>query len=186
MASGDDAEMRLHTWTRLKCRHSSLFLEVGGDMECAQLQQASYKDWDNQLFRFEPRSDSYGVLRVKHSSMVLDVCGGSSTNGAQLIQHTEHFGDNQLFRFHATAHGAGFFRAKHSGKVIGVRDASKDEGAEVQQWDECGVDNQAFSPESAHAAAANRIQVRRSPQTPCPSHHAKSSHPHLNPITNKS
>ena len=35
-------------------------------------------------------------------------------------------------------------------------------------------------------AAANGIQVRHSLQKPCPPHHAKSSHPHLNPITNKS
>ena len=54
---------------------------------------------DNQLFKFEPLGDGWGLLRIKHSGKVLDVDGGSQEDGACILQWTMHGGANQLLKF---------------------------------------------------------------------------------------
>ncbi|MEZ4542238.1 MAG: RICIN domain-containing protein, partial [Chloroflexota bacterium] len=85
-----------------------------------------------------------GALSARHSGQPLDVTGGSTAGGAQIIQWPYHGGDNQLFHLEPLDDGSYRLVAVHSGKVLDVTAASTENGAKVIQWDWHGGPNQRF------------------------------------------
>lgn len=82
------------------------------------------------------------LIVALHSGKCLDVTGGSTANGAQVIQWTCHGGANQ--RWTALYAGGGYYylRAQHSGKCADVAGGSTANGAKVIQWTCHGGANQ--------------------------------------------
>lgn len=102
---------------------------------------------DNQLWTFTTNVLATGeatAIYNKNSGLVLDVEGGSTSEGAQIIQFKEHLTnpDNQLWTFEmisftddaarpATAY---LIKNKKSGMVLDVKGASNEDGAPVIQF----------------------------------------------------
>ncbi|WP_175410257.1 RICIN domain-containing protein [Streptomyces sp. TRM64462] len=95
---------------------------------------------DNQKFQVRPAGGEYVTLVPQHTlaegeahRKCLDVRGGSSDPGADIIQYECHGGDNQKFR--AVPSGSGYaLQAKHSGDFIGVADGNVVQSASPFVW----------------------------------------------------
>lgn len=82
----------------------------------------------------------YYQIRSVWSGKCLDITGGSSDNGANLIQYKcDTNSDNQKWRLYDANNGGIVIQAKHSGRVLDVKGASLSNGAEVVQWDFGGI-----------------------------------------------
>ena len=84
------------------------------------------------------------VLQSRHSGLVLDIEGRSTSNGALLVQETRTDATNQQFRFADAGSGYYTIEARHSGLVLDVSGASTANGADVVQWTRTGGTNQQF------------------------------------------
>jgi hypothetical protein len=102
---------------------------------------------DNQLWSFTNAVLATGeatAIYNKNSGLVLDVEGGSTAAGAQIIQFKEHLTnpDNQLWTFEeidftnelAKPVSAYLITNKKSGMVLDVKGASNENSAPVIQW----------------------------------------------------
>jgi hypothetical protein len=77
-----------------------------------------------------------------NSDLVLDVPGGSTEQGVQLVQWEPHFGTNQEFTFYQFADNAYVIISTVSGLALDVAGNSMDDGAPVIQWPWSGTANQ--------------------------------------------
>jgi nucleoid-associated protein YgaU len=89
--------------------------------------------------------DGYYQIVAKHSGKVLDVKGGSTDNGADIIQYHSTGADNQLWQFVPASGGYYQITSKHSGKVLDVKGGSTQDGAQVVQYQPTGGDNQLWN-----------------------------------------
>ncbi len=89
--------------------------------------------------------DIFGTITSKKSGLVLDVEGGSTSQGAHIIQWHSHGGDNQKFSFEKLEDGYYVIRSKKSGLVLDVAGNSTNPGGHIHQWQYHGGDNQRFS-----------------------------------------
>lgn len=85
--------------------------------------------------------ETYKLIN-RNSGKSLDVNGGSTADGADVIQWTYHGGNNQ--RWVITDVGGGSYRIinVNSGKALEVYDFSTADGGNVVQWTYHGADNQ--------------------------------------------
>lgn len=74
----------------------------------------------------------------------MDIEGGSTLDGGNLLQWDYHGADNQKFEFIPLGGGVYQILSVHSGKVLDVEGASTDNGANVLQWAIQGNSNQLF------------------------------------------
>lgn len=72
-------------------------------------------------------------IMVKHSSLNMDVDGGSYNNGAKIIQWSKGQGVNQQWTFIKTDPGYYKIVSQHSSKVLAVQNASMENGATIVQ-----------------------------------------------------
>lgn len=93
----------------------------------------------------DPVSGTYYSIVNRGSGKVLDVYGGSTRNGANLIQWPYKRSDNQQFRLIDLGNGYWLIEARHSGRVVDVADYSRSNGANVQQWDYLSGKNQQWA-----------------------------------------
>ena len=87
-------------------------------------------------------SQTYAIQAI-HSGKVLDLSGGSSTDGTQIIQYTLHYGLNQEWRFNAlSGNDQGYYRIRSilTGKCLDISGGSLFNGARLIQWT-CNSDN---------------------------------------------
>ena len=132
----------------IRIKHSGKVFDVeaASTDSYARVIQYSFHGGDNQMFRFEPGADGWGVIRMKHSMKVLDIKDGSCADGAVLQQWPEATGrgdhGNQLFKWEPRGDGWGVLKIKRSDKVLDVKDESVDDLASVIQWPEHGSANQ--------------------------------------------
>jgi LysM repeat protein len=89
--------------------------------------------------------DGYYQIVAKHSGKVLDVQGGSTDNGADIIQYHATGADNQLWQLVPASGGYYQITSKHSGKVLDVKGGSTQDGAQVVQYQPTGGDNQLWN-----------------------------------------
>lgn len=89
--------------------------------------------------------DGYYQIVAKHSGKVLDVKGGSTDNGADIIQYHATGADNQLWQPVPASGGYYQITSKHSGKVLDVKGGSTEDGAQVVQYQPTGGDNQLWN-----------------------------------------
>lgn len=74
------------------------------------------------------------TAKARHSGKCLDVSGGSTNNGANLIQWECHGGANQHFLVLPLGGGGALIVARHSGHCLDVSGGSTANGAAIIQW----------------------------------------------------
>jgi len=89
-------------------------------------------------------TSAWYVLVNRNSGRALDVGGGSSANGANLVQWPRSNSANQQFQFVDAGGGYYRLRARHSGKVLDVYGRSAADGGQIVQWADNGGTNQQF------------------------------------------
>ncbi|WP_433252600.1 RICIN domain-containing protein [Streptosporangium sp. CA-135522] len=89
-----------------------------------------------------PEARFSATLVARHSDKCLDVYGGSTRNGADVIQWTCTGGLNQDWSLVATDSGYYTIEAAHSGKCLDVYGGSTRNGADAIQWTCAGTPNQ--------------------------------------------
>ena len=90
---------------------------------------------------------SFPMLLARNSGKCLDVSGGSTVDGANLIQWPCHGSDNQRWKVQSTDDGYIMLQSKHSGKCLDVARESTVDGANMIQWSCHGRDNQKWKVE---------------------------------------
>jgi endoglucanase len=87
-------------------------------------------------------SSAYYRVINRNSNLVLDVIGGSTANGAQVIQGTWNGGNNQQWQI--IDNGGGYYRIinRNSAHALDVNAGSTANGANVIQWPWNGGNNQ--------------------------------------------
>lgn len=88
--------------------------------------------------------DGIYTMKSASSGMFLDIYGGLTTAGTQLIQWNENGGSNQKFLVENTMNGA-VITAVHSGLVLDIYGASATNGANLIQWTYHGGANQRWN-----------------------------------------
>jgi len=86
-------------------------------------------------------SDFYKIVN-RNSGKSIDVNGGSTNNGGNIIQWDYSGGNNQQWSFNATGNGYFSIVNRNSNKGLDVNGASTNAGAGIIQWDYSGGDNQ--------------------------------------------
>jgi hypothetical protein len=82
------------------------------------------------------------MIRNRNSSKAVDVNGGSTNNGGNIIQWDYSGGNNQQWIFNPQGNGYYAIINKNSNKALDVNGASNNAGAGIIQWDYSGGDNQ--------------------------------------------
>ncbi|WP_164520710.1 RICIN domain-containing protein [Bifidobacterium callimiconis] len=86
------------------------------------------------------------------TSRVIDVSGGSGSNGARLQIYDDNGTDAQLFRFKQVGNGVYTITNVNSGRVIDVANGSTGNGSTIQQWDSNGSAAQHWLVRTAEGA----------------------------------
>jgi cytochrome c len=107
----------------------------------------------SQTFAIELRG---AQIKPVHSDKCLDVSGGSTSAGTQIIQFPCTGGANQKWNIHDTGKGLHEIRAVHSDMCMDVSGASLDNGAAVIQFPCTGRTNQKF----LLTALGDRFRIR--------------------------
>lgn len=112
----------------------------------ATLIQFSCHGGANQTFKLTRLSN--GAYEIAASTLLLDIPGGSTANGAPVSLWTPNGGfDNQRFLLERQGSGNYLIRAKHSNLVFDVNGGSTADGAGVIQWPLHGGANQLWQVE---------------------------------------
>ncbi|MBE1878187.1 RICIN domain-containing protein [Myceligenerans pegani] len=88
------------------------------------------------------RTGTWYVLQSRHSGLVLDIEGRSTSAGAMLVQWNRTDATNQQFRFLDAGGGYYEIQARHSNLLLDVSARSTANGADVVQWSATGGTNQ--------------------------------------------
>ena len=86
---------------------------------------------------------TYRVVNV-NSGQAMDVAGGRTDDGADVLQWPYSGSDNQHWQVSQNDDGSYTLQAVHSGKVLDVDGWGTHDGANVHQWTDGGGDNQRF------------------------------------------
>lgn len=132
-------------------KHSGKAITVhqGSQEDGGNVNQWSFVQGNNQLFRLEDQGNGYYSIIAKHSGKALSVNSASQDDGANVDQWSFLQQNNQLFRLEDQGHGYYSIIAKHSGKAVTVNSCSQEDGGNVDQWRFLQGNNQlfAFKPE---------------------------------------
>jgi hypothetical protein len=124
---------------RIVNRNSGKPLAIAGNSTAdgaKAVQQSGTPTWT-----ISTTQDAY-TLRYTASGKVLDVNGGSSTQGLQLQQWSANGGTNQMWYLRPTSDGYYTIVSRSSGLAADVYAASTSDGAQVVQWTANGGTNQ--------------------------------------------
>ncbi len=83
----------------------------------------------------QPMSGRLYTLVNAGSGLAMDVAGGSTANGANVLQWTPNGGDNQTFTLRDLGNGYWSIRPSHSGRSLDVWEWSTKDGGTIKQWD---------------------------------------------------
>lgn len=89
------------------------------------------------------KTNNFRLINDK-SGLAVDVAGGSTEDGGDIVQTQVGGSESQEWSFNYN--GSGYFRitSKKSGKVVDVPDESTADGIELSQWESNGGDHQAW------------------------------------------
>ncbi|WP_281765128.1 RICIN domain-containing protein [Neptunitalea lumnitzerae] len=93
-------------------------------------------------------ANTHFKITNRNSGKVIDVNGGSTTNGGSIIQWDYSGGDNQLWSFTIDQNNSFTISNKNSNKVLDVNNASTEAGAGIIQWESSQSDNQKWIVEN--------------------------------------
>ena len=85
---------------------------------------------------------TYYKIINRNSGKSLDVNGGATSNGGNIIQWDYSGGNNQQWNFTTTGNGYFSITNKNSGKALDVNGGSASAGTGIIQWDYSGGNNQ--------------------------------------------
>jgi hypothetical protein len=88
---------------------------------------------NNMLFVLLDVGGGYFLLQSVNSGHCINVSGGSTSDGAEIIQWSCDGSSNELFQFSPTSGGYGHIVAKNSGKCLDVSGGSIYSGADIIQ-----------------------------------------------------
>jgi hypothetical protein len=92
-----------------------------------------------------PASGATHYLTNANSSLVMDVSGGSTANGAAVIQWPDHGGANQQWTLHQAAGNVYTIVNVNSGLCLEVPNNSTTAGVQLEQWTCTGGSNQQWA-----------------------------------------
>ncbi|MDN5217249.1 RICIN domain-containing protein [Fulvivirgaceae bacterium BMA12] len=124
-------------------------LHATGTSDGANINVETCTSLDDQLFEIIPKSDTtiadgtYTIVNA-NSGLLMDVSGGSSLNGANVIQWTANGGDNQKWNITGIGNDEYKLINVSSQKSLDINNASAANGANVIQWNYSGSSNQKF------------------------------------------
>ncbi|MGW1559321.1 RICIN domain-containing protein [Streptomyces sp. NPDC002144] len=93
------------------------------------------------------------------SSMLMDVSGGSTVNGAKVIQWQSNGGDNQKWTLNRVADNVYTLVSVKSGLCLDVPDKSTAENVQLQQWTCNGGANQQFAADLVGSLTGTRFML---------------------------
>ncbi|WP_199037239.1 rhamnogalacturonan lyase family protein [Glycomyces salinus] len=99
------------------------------------------------------------TIESRHSGLVLNISGGSTAAGAELVQWTSNDSEAQQFRFLDSGDGYYRIQARHSGMVLDVWEWNEDNGATIAQYDDLDGTNQQWeiNESGGYATFVNRF-----------------------------
>ncbi|ONI82872.1 hypothetical protein ALI144C_17560 [Actinosynnema sp. ALI-1.44] len=100
------------------------------------------------------------VLVNRRSGKALDVPGGSTTQGTQLIQYAQHGGGNQQWHLGDLGNGVSTITSAATGLVVDVADNSTADGAKIIQWSANGGVNQQWRLVDAGSGHVKIVSAR--------------------------
>lgn len=95
-----------------------------------------------------PASGSTHYLTNANSSLVMDVNGGSTTNGGTIIQWANHGGSNQQWTLHQLTGNVYTISSNGSGLCLEVPNHSTTAGTQLDQWTCSSATNQQWALDS--------------------------------------
>lgn len=137
----------------LVCKANGLALDADGSVNGSNVQSWSIDADRSQSFVLDAAKPSrtiadgdYVVSSALRGSKVLDVAGGSSSNGAQVQTYESNMTPAQTFRF-TYDDETGLYEIVNagSGKALDASDGKTSNGTKVQQWDSNGTMAQRWS-----------------------------------------
>ena len=137
----------------LVCKANGLALDADGSANGSNVQSWSIDADRSQSFVLDAAKPSrtiadgdYVVSSALRGSKVLDIAGGSSSNGAQVQTYESNMTPAQTFRF-AYDDETGLYEIVNagSGKALDASDGKTSNGTKVQQWDSNGTMAQRWS-----------------------------------------
>jgi len=111
----------------------------------------------DQKFAIERLSDNTYKLTSQHSKKVLDISGGSTAIGAQVVQYDWQNSNNQHWFIVDCNDGYYKFIVKHSGQALDVNGGQTANGTRIQQYTDNGTSSQRFKllPQFLPTTSAN-------------------------------
>ncbi|WP_030158170.1 RICIN domain-containing protein [Glycomyces sp. NRRL B-16210] len=85
------------------------------------------------------------TLASRHSGLNLDVQGGSTSGGAQLVQNSASSATSQQFRFLDAGGGYYKIQVRHSNLVLDIWEWNAEDGATIAQYTDLGGTNQQWT-----------------------------------------
>lgn len=127
--------------------HSGKALEVKGSSKenAGNIQQADYKDTNNQLWTLEPLNNGYYKIISRDSGKVVDQ--STPDIGANVHQYEYVGGVNQQWKIEKAGDSYKII-SRQNGKVLDVANGNKDNGGNVQAWDDNGTSAQRWKIET--------------------------------------
>jgi hypothetical protein len=83
-------------------------------------------------------------LQNRHSNLYVDLSGGNTADGADIVQWNFNGGQNQQYVLSDLGNGVYKITNVRSGKALDVKEISNNNGAFIHQWTYKGADNQKF------------------------------------------
>jgi hypothetical protein len=131
--------IRLALRYRIESASSGKALTVidGSAADLAPIGQRAWADAPGQRWWIEPlggADTAFARIHPADSDKCLDVQGGATTDGVNVIQFTCHDGDNQKWQVIHLDDGTVVLQAKHSGKVLDLWGGRADDAAPITQY----------------------------------------------------
>jgi hypothetical protein len=106
-----------------------------------------YSHWQDYSGISSRVAERYVTVKGKQSSMLLNVDGGSTTQGARIIQWPVAGADNERWMFTATGDGYLTIKSKKSNLLLNVEGGGSAHGTRIVQWPLTGADNERWKLE---------------------------------------
>lgn len=148
------ADARARQWTAridsngiefVSVENQSLSLDVKGGSFASSSNVQVYRSNDSLAQRFRLRATSatidngaYFIRMASHAGSVLDVSGGSYSDGANVQIWQNNDSGAQKWNFSRNGDGSYTIVNAASGKALDVKDAAVSSGANIQQWSKNG------------------------------------------------
>ena len=148
------ADARAQQWTAridsngiefVSVENQSLSLDVKGGSFASSSNVQVYRSNDSLAQRFRLRATSatidngaYFIRMASHAGSVLDVSGGSYSDGANVQIWQNNDSGAQKWNFSRNGDGSYTIVNAASGKALDVKDAAVSSGANIQQWSKNG------------------------------------------------